>query len=143
MYPVIVATKDGKSVVQKAKCHCYMWGVGTMELEIEEVSRSYGTKVALKNISMKLSPGIYGLLGPNGAGKSTLIKLLTDNLGWQKGKILWDGKDILRRGKRYRNILGYKSQQQRLLSGYASGSISNIYGKTKRNEYQKRKWKNC
>ena len=43
-------------------------------LEIKNVSKSFGKKSVLNNISMELDEGIYGLLGPNGSGKTTLIR---------------------------------------------------------------------
>ena len=49
-------------------------------LEIRNLSKSYGKKVALNNINLKFDNGLYGLLGPNGAGKSTLMNIITDNL---------------------------------------------------------------
>lgn len=42
-----------------------------MQLEIKNIGKCYGEKEALKELTLRLSPGIYGLLGPNGAGKST------------------------------------------------------------------------
>src|SRR5207302_914600 len=45
-------------------------------IELENVSRWYGTHQALKDVSLHLQPGRIGLLGPNGAGKSTLLKIL-------------------------------------------------------------------
>ena len=56
-------------------------------LEIENVSKSYGRKKALDQVSMKLENGLYGLLGPNGAGKSTLMYIITDNLLPDEGTI--------------------------------------------------------
>lgn len=52
------------------------------------------------------------MLGPNGAGKSTLINAITDNIKRDSGSILWNGNEILRLGKKYRNELGYMPQQQ-------------------------------
>ena len=51
-----------------------------MELKIENLTKAYGKKVALRDFSATLSSGIYGLLGPNGAGKSTMMKIITENL---------------------------------------------------------------
>lgn len=91
---------------------CENWRVEKMELRLQNITKNYGDKVALKDINVQLESGIYGLLGPNGAGKSTLIKLLTDNLKRQQGNILYDGTDILTLGREYRNLLGYMPQQQ-------------------------------
>jgi len=40
------------------------------------LTRKFGSKTVLDNVSFEVYPGIIGLLGPNGAGKSTLIKLI-------------------------------------------------------------------
>jgi ABC-2 type transport system ATP-binding protein len=45
-------------------------------IELNQVSRWYGTQPALQDVSIRLAPGCIGLLGPNGAGKSTLLKIL-------------------------------------------------------------------
>ncbi|MEZ6042152.1 MAG: ABC transporter ATP-binding protein [Planctomycetaceae bacterium] len=45
-------------------------------IELNDLSKSYGSFQALHNVSLKIEEGITGLLGPNGAGKSTLIKVL-------------------------------------------------------------------
>ena len=59
-----------------------------MKIEIQQLSKSYGNLLALNNINLTLTPGIYALLGSNGAGKSTLINLLTGNLKPSSGCIL-------------------------------------------------------
>lgn len=87
-----------------------------MELQLEHLSKTYGTVQALKDISYTFKPGIYGILGANGAGKSTMINLITDNVARDKGSaggsILYDGQDILKLGSRFRCIIGYMPQQQ-------------------------------
>lgn len=61
-------------------------------LECENLSKRYGARIALDNISLKLDSGrIIGLLGPNGSGKSTLIKLINDLLSPTAGTLLIDG----------------------------------------------------
>ena len=62
-----------------------------MELNIESLTKHYGTNCALKEFTVCLHPGVYGLLGPNGAGKSTLMNLLTDTIKRESGNILYDG----------------------------------------------------
>ena len=87
-----------------------------MDLQLEHLSKTYGTVQALKDISYTFKPGIYGILGANGAGKSTMINLITDNVARDKGSaggsILYDGQDILKLGSRFRGIIGYMPQQQ-------------------------------
>lgn len=64
-------------------------------LEIKHLSKSYGKKVILDNINLKIPHrNIVGLLGQNGAGKSTLIKLINDLLTPTSGEILFEGQPI-------------------------------------------------
>ena len=61
-------------------------------LECKSLTKRYGNKTALDNISFALMPGkIIGLLGPNGSGKTTLIKLLNGLLVPTEGHIFIDG----------------------------------------------------
>lgn len=85
-----------------------------MELRIENLTKAYGKKVALNDFTATLSSGIYGLLGPNGAGKSTMMKILTENLAADRGRILVDGTPSDKMGADYRALLGYMPQQQGL-----------------------------
>lgn len=84
-------------------------------LKIENLSKHYGMKTALNNISLTLADGIYGLLGPNGAGKSTLMNIITQNIPFDKGgKISWNDKDALEMGVDFRSLIGFMPQQQEL-----------------------------
>lgn len=87
-----------------------------MELRIEGIKKRYNrNKVyALDNVSITMTPGVYGLLGPNGAGKSTLMNIVTQNLKADVGYIFWNGENIDKLGNAYRSCLGYMPQQQNL-----------------------------
>src|SRR5215470_17740709 len=56
-------------------------------IEVQNVSKWYGDKVAVSDLSFALGPGVTALLGPNGAGKSTTIKLLTGLLRPSRGEV--------------------------------------------------------
>lgn len=61
-------------------------------LEYKHVTKKYGNKIALDDISLSIPKGsIVGLLGPNGSGKTTMLKLASGLLTLQKGEILVDG----------------------------------------------------
>ncbi len=81
-----------------------------MTLTINNITKSYGTNLALDRFSAKLTPGIYALLGPNGSGKSTLMNILTDNLKADSGSITFDGENVIDMGVRFREKLGFMPQ---------------------------------
>lgn len=83
-----------------------------MELCIQNLTKAYGTKVALENFSYTFTPGVTAVLGPNGAGKTTLMSLITDTVKRQTGEILYDGADILKLGRAFRAVLGFMPQSQ-------------------------------
>ena len=64
-------------------------------IECKDVSKSFGEKVALDNVSLEIPKGkIFGLLGPNGAGKTTLIRIINRITIPSGGTILFDGRPI-------------------------------------------------
>lgn len=64
-------------------------------LEVINVSKYFGSVIALKDISLRLSPGeVMCLLGDNGAGKSTLIKVLSGVHRPDEGEYLVEGKPV-------------------------------------------------
>lgn len=83
-----------------------------MNVEIFNLSMTYPSgKAALKGIDLKMvSPNLIGLLGPNGAGKSTLMKLLVAGLLPTEGKILVDGKPLVKQERLLKARLGYLPQ---------------------------------
>lgn len=58
-----------------------------MLLELDQVTKLYGTVIGVNDFSMRLEPGAHGLLGPNGAGKSTLLNLLMGQLVPTRGTV--------------------------------------------------------
>ncbi len=100
-------------------------------LELKSVSKQYGEKFALQNISLSLSEGIYGILGPNGAGKSTLMNIITENLSPDTGEVLWNGRPIKELGAAYRVILGYAPQQQGLYDTFTGRRFLSYMGALK------------
>jgi len=94
-----------------------------MKLTINNVSKSYGTNLALNNFSAELTPGIYALLGPNGSGKSTLMNILNDNLKADSGEITYTDdaghtEPILEMGVRFREKLGFMPQYPGMYTGF-------------------------
>lgn len=100
-------------------------------LELKGVTKKYGDKFALQDISLSLSEGIYGILGPNGAGKSTLMNVITENLLPDGGEVLWNGAPIKQLGAAYRRILGYAPQQQGLYDTFTGRRFLSYMGALK------------
>jgi len=64
-------------------------------LEVQEISKYFGSVIALKDISMRVNAGqVMCLLGDNGAGKSTLIKILSGVHQPSEGHYLVEGKEV-------------------------------------------------
>ncbi|MFO7298432.1 MAG: energy-dependent translational throttle protein EttA [Pseudomonadota bacterium] len=102
--------------------------LGSVVLEVENLTKGYGDRLLIENLSFKLPPGgIVGVIGPNGAGKTTLFRMITGQekpdagtirlgetvkLGYvdqsrdtlDPNKTVWeeisDGKDVIQLGKR-------------------------------------------
>ena len=79
------------------------------EIRLNHVSKSYGKKQALKDVSLQIPQGMFGLLGRNGAGKTTLMKVLATLLNASGGEISVCGIPISQR-KKIREITGYLPQ---------------------------------
>ena len=64
-------------------------------LKIEHLTKAYGSKKAVDDLSLHIAPGeVYGFIGHNGAGKTTTIKSVAGILPFDSGRILVDGVDI-------------------------------------------------
>ena len=91
-----------------------------MEITISHLTKRFGDKTALDDVSLVLDSGVHALLGPNGAGKSTLINILTDSIVRDQGEVLCNDHEITKLGAKYRELLGYMPQQQRLYENYTA-----------------------
>jgi simple sugar transport system ATP-binding protein len=68
---------------------------GTPLVELQHVSKYFGTVIALKDVSMSVYPGeVMCLLGDNGAGKSTLIKIISGVHPPDEGKLFVEGREV-------------------------------------------------
>lgn len=90
-------------------------------LEIKNVTKTFGTIVALENVSFEVGDGEFIFLcGPSGAGKTTLLKLILREVLPSSGEILLDGKDITKLPKKeipkLRQNIGVVFQDFKILS---------------------------
>lgn len=81
-----------------------------MELKIEHISKRFKEKIAVDDVSLTLTTGVWGLLGANGAGKTTLMRMIADIMTPSSGTISFNGKDIHKMEAEYRNIFGFLPQ---------------------------------
>lgn len=90
------------------------------ELRVEHLSKSYGKKMVLRDISMVARQGeSVGLLGPNGAGKTTAFYCITGQLPATGGQIFLNSQDIthLPFFQRARLHIGYLPQENSVFRG--------------------------
>jgi ABC-2 type transport system ATP-binding protein len=73
-------------------------------IEVRGVSKWFGQKVAVSDVTCSFGPGITGLLGPNGAGKTTLLRLLCGLLVPGDGEILVEGENPRTTPEVYRRL---------------------------------------
>ena len=77
-------------------------------IEVTELTKHYGSYVAVENVSFRVEPGeIVGFLGPNGAGKSTTLRMLAGYLGPTAGRVRIAGFDVAEDPVRAKRHLGY------------------------------------
>jgi ABC-2 type transport system ATP-binding protein len=90
-----------------------------MLFSLRDVTKTYGTITALRQLTVSVQPGAVGLLGPNGAGKTTLIRtllgLITIDTGG--GEVL--GLDVHARRLQIRQAVGFAPEDECLFPGFA------------------------
>ena len=76
-----------------------------MSIEIQDVSKAFGSFQALSDINLTVGSGeLVALLGPSGSGKTTLLRIIAGLEFATQGTILFDGADASRRDARSRNV---------------------------------------
>lgn len=77
-------------------------------IEVKNVTKKYGSTVAVDNISFDVKDGeVVGFLGPNGAGKSTTMNMITGFIEPTSGQIIVNGNDISKKQKKAKKDIGY------------------------------------
>lgn len=80
-----------------------------IQIEISHLTKKYGAKTALNDVSLNIEQGMFGLLGPNGAGKTTLMKVLTSLIRKNEGVVTVCGIPV-EHTKEIRKMTGYLPQ---------------------------------
>lgn len=94
-------------------------------IEIENLSKSFGSTVALDGVTLSLEKGqIVGLLGPNGSGKTTLIKILNGLLTADKGEVRING---LKPGVETKKVVAYLPDRNALPGYMTPAQLINMY----------------
>jgi len=111
-------------------------------IHIEELTKYYGLKPAIRDISLDIERGkIVGLLGPNGAGKTTILRILTCYMQPTAGRVSVDGLDCRTQALEVRKRIGFLPESVPLYSdlsvraflGFA-GTIKGVGGAALRRE---------
>ncbi|MGQ0624357.1 MAG: ABC transporter ATP-binding protein [Sporichthyaceae bacterium] len=80
-------------------------------LTVAHLTRRYGIRAAVDDVSFSLGPGITGLLGPNGAGKTSLMTCLAGIAAWDSGTIRIGQADVARNPREARRLLGFMPER--------------------------------
>ncbi|MGO3899425.1 MAG: ATP-binding cassette domain-containing protein, partial [Lactiplantibacillus argentoratensis] len=101
-----------------------------MMIQMTHVQKRFGTKVAVRDLSLQVQRGeIFGLLGPNGAGKTTTIRMMTTLLRQDAGTILVNGFDSLSQARRVRQQFGLTGQTASIDQDLSARENLQIFGR--------------
>lgn len=101
------------------------------ELILKSVTKKYGSKTALDDVSITFKTGINALLGPNGSGKSTMMNIIADLISANSGSVLWNGTETSKLGAGFREILGFMPQSAELYKRFTAADNLRYFGKLK------------
>jgi ABC-2 type transport system ATP-binding protein len=86
-------------------------------INVQGVSKWFGSVVAVNDVSFEVQPGITGLLGPNGAGKSTILHMITGKASASEGEVTVLGQPTRNNPELYRDI-GVMSEHEAVYGFY-------------------------
>jgi len=102
-------------------------------IEVWELRKSYGTVMAVNEVSFSVGPGeVFGLLGPNGAGKSTLIRMMTCLTRPDAGSCRIAGRNIASEARTVKSLIGVVPQENNLDRELSARENLCIYGRLHR-----------
>ncbi len=98
-------------------------------LQVENVSKSYSSHLALDNVSVNVPEGkVYGLLGPNGAGKTTLIRIINHITAPDSGQVLFNGHRLTQADVEH---IGYLPEERGLYKKMKVGEQAVFFARLK------------
>jgi ABC-2 type transport system ATP-binding protein len=102
-------------------------------IEFQQVHRTYGEKVAVENLTLRVASGeLYSMLGHNGAGKTTALKMLVGLIRPSHGTIRVGGFDLVTHTREATSLIGYVPDQPYLYDKLTGREIlqfvSRMYG---------------
>ena len=98
-------------------------------LQVEHVGKSFGSHVALNNVSLSVPRGtVYGLLGPNGAGKTTLNRIINHITAPDSGRVIFDGRPLTQNDVAH---IGYLPEERGLYKKMKVGDQAVFFARLK------------
>ena len=98
-------------------------------LELKNLTKRYGTRVAVNGLSLTLRRGErFGLLGPNGAGKTTTISMLVGSLPPDSGEIVFEGMTLKGESEQAKRKIGYVPQELALYDDLTALQNLELFG---------------
>jgi len=99
-------------------------------IQIQEISKTFGSFKALKQLSIQVKKGeFYSLLGPNGAGKTTCINIASNMVKANSGNILINGSDSIKESHKVKKQIGVVPQEIALYEDLSAFENLNFWGK--------------
>ena len=110
-----------------------------MSIEVENLTKVYGSQKAVDGISFTAGKGVLGFLGPNGAGKSTTMKILTGFIPQTSGTARVNGYDVAAQSLEVRRHIGYLPESNPLYTDmYVKEALNFVAGLHRLYQPQKR-----
>ena len=99
-------------------------------IQIRNLSKSYGSKLVLKHLSLDIYPGqVIGYIGPNGAGKSTTVKILTGLIPDFQGEVIVNGISMTDNPQEIKKLIGYVPENAEIYDVLTPNEYLDFIGK--------------